>query len=449
MSTIDKYKVKSSSSQSTSNSEQDLVESKEGMSSSRSDSESNQKTSTDAPLSNSIDHLSYYCPGLHDKTNRQDIKRMTFRQLFSLRKRLIIPIVQRRYCWNGNTIYKWFEDVVRGQRDHIGTHNTGNVVFKKSNHQEDNHGYIVIDGQQRLTTTFLFLVAVRDSILELQKKCSESEFKQFSDILKTVDDIVYISDKTTSLTPSFHDREPFQRIVSGDETKETEKDVSYQTLAYSYFFKQIKAEMNTQRVRTVPEMKDFFSTLIHQQLDLMGVTFCEILNEINLAQVFLWLQEKSLLGEAAELFNPAPGIFFTSVDMIRNLLLAPILSTSMKEQNSMFKEIWSDPIESFFLKYGPKNIEIFNKCLEDYVKEKSEKLQHVSKAEKTYLKVLSGMKSASPQSKMYITTYAKFISILEKMNENSEDSQIKVSKQLSMDISQFIKIYLLKITVNK
>ena len=29
------------------------------------------------------------------------------------------------------------------------------------------------------------------------------------------------------------------------------------------------------------EMKDFFSTLIHQQLDLMGVTFCEILNEIN------------------------------------------------------------------------------------------------------------------------------------------------------------------------
>ena len=82
MSTIDKYKVKSSSSQSTSNSEQDLVESKEGMSSSRSDSESNQKTSTDAPLSNSVDHLSYYCPGLHDKTNRQDIKRMTFRQLF-------------------------------------------------------------------------------------------------------------------------------------------------------------------------------------------------------------------------------------------------------------------------------------------------------------------------------------------------------------------------------
>ena len=67
----------------------------------------------------------------------------------------------------------------------------------------------------------------------------------------------------------------------------------------------------------------------------MGVTFCEVMNEINLSQVifsslviidnisrilfqvFLWLQEKSLFGEAALCFNPAPGLFFTSVDMVR------------------------------------------------------------------------------------------------------------------------------------
>ena len=34
-------------------------------------------------------------------------------------------------------------------------------------------------------------------------------------------------------------------------------------------------------------------------------------------QVFMWLQEKSLFGEAALVFNPAPGLFFTAVDMIR------------------------------------------------------------------------------------------------------------------------------------
>ena len=101
-----------------------------------------------------------------------------------------------------------------------------------------------------------------------------------------------------------------------------------------------------------------------------------MISERNLVRYFVFTADKILVslgygkikkynpfyfyqftGEAAELFNPAPGIFFTSVDMIRlkwryiyficnfifynsffrNLLLAPILSTSMKEQNSMFK----------------------------------------------------------------------------------------------------------------
>ena len=37
----------------------------------------------------------------------------------------------------------------------------------------------------------------------------------------------------------------------------------------------------------------------------------------HVCQVFMWLQEKSLFGEAALVFNPAPGLFFTAVDMIR------------------------------------------------------------------------------------------------------------------------------------
>ena len=50
------------------------------------------------------------------------------------------------------------QDVVRGQRDHLGVHNTGNVVLKTSQHGD---GYIVVDGQQRITTTMLLLAALR------------------------------------------------------------------------------------------------------------------------------------------------------------------------------------------------------------------------------------------------------------------------------------------------
>ena len=53
------------------------------------------------------------------------------------------------------------QDVVGGKRDHLGVHNTGNVVLKLSSMDE---GYIVIDGQQRITTTMLFLAALRYAI---------------------------------------------------------------------------------------------------------------------------------------------------------------------------------------------------------------------------------------------------------------------------------------------
>ena len=51
--------------------------------------------------------------------------------------------------------------MVRGQRDHLGVHNTGNVVLKTSKHGD---GFIVIDGQQRITTTMLLLTALRHGL---------------------------------------------------------------------------------------------------------------------------------------------------------------------------------------------------------------------------------------------------------------------------------------------
>jgi hypothetical protein len=40
--------------------------------------------------------------------------------------------------------------------------------------------------------------------------------------------------------------------------------------------------------------------------------------------VFLWLQEKSLFGMGAILFNPTPGVKFHACDLIRNLLLSNV-----------------------------------------------------------------------------------------------------------------------------
>ena len=62
---------------------------------------------------------------------------------------------------------------------------------------------------------------------------------------------------------------------------------------------------------------------------------------------------------------------------------------------------------------------------------------------------------SSKESKLYITVYAKFVSVVEKMIEDLEidpdDDQaaLEFSRKLSKDISGFLKVYSLKQVINK
>lgn len=80
------------------------------------------------------------------------------------------------------------------------------------------------------------------------------------------------------------------------------------------------------------------------QLDSVYYMHIEALNEINLAQVFLWLQEKSLFGMGALLYNPTPGVAFHATDLIRNLLLAPSANCLISTQERMHRA-WFDGLE--------------------------------------------------------------------------------------------------------
>ena len=79
--------------------------------------------------------------------------------------------------------------------------------------------------------------------------------------------------------------------------KDTE---SNQWKAYNYF------DAKNKRLSD-EEIEVMFFNAIHK----MSVMLVVIINEVNLGQVYLWLQEKSLFGEGALLHNPSPGEFLT------------------------------------------------------------------------------------------------------------------------------------------
>ena len=94
-------------------------------------------------------------------------------QLFTMQCRYLVPIYQRQYVWTKEN--QWaplWEDVLTKAREQLDprpgrplsrTHFMGAVVLKALQPNGVEHqSYDVIDGQQRLTTLQVLLMALRD-----------------------------------------------------------------------------------------------------------------------------------------------------------------------------------------------------------------------------------------------------------------------------------------------
>ena len=82
------------------------------------------------------------------------------------RKQYVIPVYQRNYEWAEEHCTKLFEDIVAAYRADK-YHFTGSVVYAQLESKNKIDSYVIIDGQQRLTTIYLLIKALID--------CAEDE----------------------------------------------------------------------------------------------------------------------------------------------------------------------------------------------------------------------------------------------------------------------------------
>ncbi len=85
------------------------------------------------------------------------------------RKQFIIPIYQRTYSWSEKQCRQLWDDIVRTAQDaKIPAHFIGSVVYIKASPYDTptttTPQMLVIDGQQRLTTLSLLLIALREAL---------------------------------------------------------------------------------------------------------------------------------------------------------------------------------------------------------------------------------------------------------------------------------------------
>lgn len=96
--------------------------------------------------------------------NTEICKRNLFEILNEDNISFFIPVYQRKYVWNDENVNVLFDDIkqrIQDNRDHY----FGSIVIKKS--INSNNVYRVVDGQQRLITSMLILLVIKELFKEM------------------------------------------------------------------------------------------------------------------------------------------------------------------------------------------------------------------------------------------------------------------------------------------
>ncbi len=94
--------------------------------------------------------------------------------------RMIIPVYQRAYSWDEAQCQQLWDDIVAAGRRGEGTHFTGSVVMVLDG-TPDFSGMskvLIIDGQQRITTLTLLLIALAEFARDSPDKVSHFSFEE-------------------------------------------------------------------------------------------------------------------------------------------------------------------------------------------------------------------------------------------------------------------------------
>ena len=170
------------------------------------------------------------------------------------RKRFVIPVYQRNYNWKNEQCKQLFDDLVALHYNHKNSHFFGSVVSVNENSKE----YTIIDGQQRLTTVSLIMIAMIKAV-ENGVYTSTADIKIATDIKQ--DYIVADDDDVNKLRlrPYNDDKEAFSRIVFDTEDRYNEK--SNVTINFHYFYNRIveKQELSLSDLRDAIEKLQIIS----------------------------------------------------------------------------------------------------------------------------------------------------------------------------------------------
>lgn len=221
-----------------------------------------------------------------------------------LDKVFVIPPFQRNYEWTFEQCDELFDDIIDSYKTKQ-THYLGNIVYYEGkNNGASFSEFILVDGQQRVTTILLLLCAIRD---EMNKRNLPDE----NITLRYLENDNGGDEFRVRLKQTSYDAESFNNIVIGQTITDPKKNNI--TKNYYHFIDLLNNI-------DIP-LKDIYNTIT--KLEVVDVNL-QIENNLKAVQTIF------------EKIN-STGKRLTPADLIRNCLL---ISNSIEEQEMLYKKYW-------------------------------------------------------------------------------------------------------------
>lgn len=226
-------------------------------------------------------------------------------------KRFIIPVYQRNYDWKIEHCKQLYDDLVKVIKNKHNSHFFGSIVSVYNERER----YLIIDGQQRLTTISLLLLAIYNIIKEDLIVPENANLGQFIyeeyliDKWAPEETRIKLKPINNQLDLSKNDEQAYNNLFNKDSTPIEQSNV---TLNYKYFYERILK-------------REIFLDDLYNAIEKLEIINIELDNKYD---------DPQLIFESLN----STGLNLSEGDKIRNFIL---MGLSLEDQNSYYKKYWS------------------------------------------------------------------------------------------------------------
>lgn len=154
----------------------------------------------------------------------------------------LIPLYQRKYAWQQKHCQRLFSDLLKVHKDNISSHFFGSIVSVKADSEHEND-LLIIDGQQRITTISILILAAINAV-----ENGEMEIREEDNIIYAKERYLYAKyrrhvERKIKLRPIDEDLKAYDALFSNDPVQFIPAEKSGVTKNYLFFYNLIVGQV--------------------------------------------------------------------------------------------------------------------------------------------------------------------------------------------------------------